>query len=306
MPGVTVIILNWNDWQDTIECLESLNKVDYDNFEIIVADNGSTDDSVIQIDNFLLSFESKFKVLNYKLRDNLGFAGGNNYVLRQNFQFPNSKPEYILLLNNDTIVSPNFLKKIVSVAESDKKIGIAGPIIYFYDKPDHINSAGSKVNWLMNKGNYLGYNEKDGGQFGDKPYKVDYVSGACLLIKKEVIDKMGLIPEEYFLYYEDTDWNFQAKKAGYKSVLVPGAKIWHKESASAKKIGAKYIYYHVRNGILFNRRCAPFYKKILIHPYNLYVFTKQIIKLFIPSKREWAIAVLMGIKDYYIGKFGKI
>jgi len=158
---------------------------------------------------------------------------------------------------------------------------------------------------LMNKGLYLGYNEKDNGQFGNDSYGVGYISGACLLIKKEVINKIGLMPEEYFLYYEDTDWNFRAKRAGYKSVLVPAAKIWHKESVSAKKIGAKYVYYHVRNGILFNQRCAPFYKKVLIHPYNLYIFVKQLIKLCIPSKKEWAKATLAGMYDYYFGYFGK-
>ena len=131
------------------------------------------------------------------------------------------------------------------------------------------------------------------------------VTGACLLIKKEVVEKIGGLFEDYFLYYEDTDWNFQAKKFGYKSILVPESKIWHKESVSTKKIGAKYIYYHVRNGILFNKRCAPFYKRILIHFYNFYIFVKQLIKLLIPSKREWAKAVIWGMKDYYKRRFGK-
>ena len=302
MPKVTIIILNWNGWQDTIECLKSLNKIDYDNFEVAIADNGSTDNSVKEIEKFINSFNFNFPVLNLNFQENKGFAGGVNAVLRK---FQAAESDYTLLLNNDTIVSQDFLKELVKISESDEKIGIAGPTVYFYDKSNYINSAGSKINWLMNKGLYLGYNEKDNGQFGNDSYGVGYISGACLLIKKEVINKIGLMPEEYFLYYEDTDWNFRAKRAGYKSVLVPAAKIWHKESVSAKKIGAKYVYYHVRNGILFNRRCAPFYKKVLIHPYNLYIFVKQLIKLCIPSKKEWAKATLAGMYDYYFGYFGK-
>lgn len=312
MPKVVIIILNWNGWQDTIECLKSLNKVDYDNFEVVVVDNGSTNNSTQKINDFVKSFKFKFspfgrsparrQVSVFSFRENKGFAGGVNAVLRK-FPMPDSK--YILLLNNDTTVNSDFLTELIKVVESDEKIGIAGPMIYFYDKPDYINSAGNTVNWLMNKGEYIGYNDKDAGQFGDKPYEVDYISGACLLVKKEVIDKIGLMPEEYFLYYEDTDWNFRAKKAGYKSILIPAAKIWHKESASAKKIGAKYVYYHVRNGILFNKKYAPFYKKILIHSYNLYVFAKQLVKLHIPSKKEWAKAALAGITDYYNGNLGK-
>ena len=314
MPKVTIIILNWNGWQDTIECLKSLNKVNYDDFEVIVIDNGSTDDSAVKLKEFINSFNFNFRISNFlptgdlpqgdNLQSNKGFAGGVNAVIH-NIKHTAHDTDYFLLLNNDTIVASDFLKKMVSVAEIDEKIGIAGPMIYFYDKLDYINSAGSKINWLMNRGEYIGYNEKDNGQFGNNHYEVDYISGACLLIKKEIIDKIGLMPEEYFLYYEDTDWNFQAKKVDYKSVLIPTAKIWHKESASTKKIGAKYVYYHVRNGILFNKRCAPFYKKILIHPYNLYVFAKQLIKLCIPSKKEWARAALAGMCDYYVGNFGK-
>jgi GT2 family glycosyltransferase len=300
LPKVVVIILNWNGWRDTIECLKSLAKVNYRNFEAVVVDNGSTDDSAEKLEEFINSSNCRLPVLIYKLSSNLGFAGGNNYVLDK------VNAEYILLLNNDTIVSPDFLRKLVDVAGSDESAGIAGPMIYFYNYDNYINSAGSKINWLMNKGKYIGYNKKDIGQFGDKPYEVDYISGACLLIKKKVIDKIGGLCADYFLYYEDTDWNFQAKKAGYKSVLVPTSKIWHKESASAKKIGVEYIYYHTRNGILFNKRCAPFYKKIIIHFYNLYVFAKQMIKLLIPSKKEWAKAVIKGMGDYYRGQFGKL
>lgn len=302
LPKVTIIILNWNGWRDTIKCLGSLNEIDYGNFEVVVVDNGSEDNSAAKLEEFINNSSFKFQVSNFAFKENKGFAGGVNAVINNNLR----NTDYFLLLNNDTIAAPNFLTKIINIAENDKKIGIAGPMIYFYNKPDYINSAGSKVNWLMNKGAYIGYNEKDDGQFGDKPYEVDYISGACLLVKKEVIDKIGLMPEEYFLYYEDTDWNFRAKKLGYKSVLVPDAKIWHKESASASKIGIGYIYYHVRNGILFNKRCAPFYKKILIHPYNLYVFTKQIIKLFIPSRHKWAKAAISGIVDYYKGRAGEL
>ncbi len=268
-PKVFIIVLHYKNWKDTNECLRSLEKLDYDNFETIVIDND---------------------------KENLGFAGGNNVGIKQALE---KKADYILLLNNDTIVELGFLKELVKVGESDKKIGILGSVIYDYQSKK-IHFAGGKINWLYTKGVHETCNMKHGTK------EVDYITGCCLLIKREVIEKIGLMDEDYFLYFEDADWCLKARKAGYKCVLVPNSKIWHKPSSSAIEGSFSYIYYHTRNGLLMTKKNALFFIKILAYFQSLWIFGKQVIKLILmPSKRKWAKAIMLGIKDFYRGRFGQ-
>jgi len=294
MPKVFIIILHWNNLSDTLECLQSLQKIDYPNYQVVVVDNGS---------------KIKLKVKNEKLKviynqENLGFAGGNNvgikYALEQG-------ADYVLLLNDDTITAPDFLNKLIETAESDKKIGLAGPKIYFYGQ-ERIWSAGGKLNWLYNKGALRGWNEIDKGQYDFPKIQItSHLTGCCVLVKRAVLERIGPIAEDYFLYYEDTDWSLRAKQAGYECVFVPSAKIWHKISRSAGAESSAYIYYHVRNGLIFARKFAPWYIKPFIHLDALWRIKKQFIKLiFFPKKRTWARAILLGIKDFYLGRRGKI
>jgi len=300
-PKVFIIILNWNNWSDTLECLESLKNNDYPNYQVVIIDNGS--------DQRPNASEAGVKII-YN-QENLGFAGGNNvgikYALEQG-------ADYVLLLNNDTVVSQDFLFKLVKAGESNKRFGLLGPKIFFYSsarQPDgekeKIWFAGGQVNWLFNKGKMRGWGEKDKGQC-DQPaiQETEYITGCCLLIKKEVIEKIGLIPEEYFLYYEDTDWSLAAQKAGFKCIFVPAARIWHKGSKSSVEGSPSYIYYHVRNGLILARRYAPWYIKPLVHLDACWRIKKQLVKLlFFPKRRLWAKYILLGIKDFYSGKRGK-
>jgi len=276
MPKVFIIVLHYKNWKDTKECLVSLKNLNYDNFEIVVIDND---------------------------KKNRGFAGGNNIGIKQGLK---KGADYILLLNNDTIVEPGFLKKLVEVGESDKKAGILGPIIYEYQS-DKIHFAGGKINWLYTKGIHISTKRSDQPFQPSSVNEVDYITGACMLVKREVIEKIGLMPEEYFLYLEDVDWCLKARKAGYKCILVPSAKIWHKVSASAKAGSFSYIYYHTRNGLLLAKKNAPFFIKILVYLNSFLVYAKQIIKLVIfPKNKKWAKAIMKGIGDFYKGKFGKL
>jgi GT2 family glycosyltransferase len=272
-----------------LECLESVKKNDYPNKQVVIIDNNS--DKKIKTD---------FKVI-YN-QENLGFAGGNNvgikYALEQG-------ADYVLLLNNDTVAGPDFLSKLVKAGESDKSFGMLGPKIYFYFDKNRIWSAGGQVNWLYNKGIMKGYGEIDKGQY-DHQEETEYLTGCCLLIKKEVINKIGLMPEEYFLYYEDTDWSLKAQQAGFKCIFAPSAKIWHKGSVSSKKGSSSYIYYHVRNGLRMAQKYAPWYIQPLIHLDAVWRIKKQILKIiFSPKRRFWAKAILLGIKDFYFKKLGK-
>ncbi|HEB01512.1 MAG TPA: glycosyltransferase family 2 protein [Candidatus Portnoybacteria bacterium] len=293
-PKVTIIILNWNNWPDTLKCLESIKKINYPNYQVILVDNGS--EEKIEVEN------PKLKVIYNE--ENLGFTGGNNIGIKEALD---RQTDYILLLNNDTIVEPDFLKELVKVGESDSRFGILGPQIYFFNQPQKIWFAGGKLNWLKTKGTHLDLGKVESGHPAPKPKIVDYITGCCLLVKSEVVKKIGLMDEKYFLYYEDTDWNLKAQKAGYLSVLVPQSKIWHKASQSAKEGSANYIYYHSRNGLLLAKNHGPFFIRLMATLGSFWILKKQVAKyLFFPKKRDWAKAVIRGIGDFYLGRFGPV
>jgi len=278
MPKVFIIILHYQNWQDTNECLKSLEKLDYPNFEKIVIDND---------------------------KDNRGFAGGNNIGIKQAME---KGADYVLLLNNDTnIDQPDFLKKLVEAGEKNENAGILGPLIYEYGtdlsrrQAGKIHFAGGKINRLYTKGIHVTCNTKHVTE------ETDYITGACILIKRKVIEKIGLMSEEYFLYCEDVDWCLKARKAGFLCLVVPEARISHKVSQNAKIESFSYIYYHTRNGLLLAKRNAPYFIKILAYLNSFLVYGKQVIKLIIfPQKQVWAKAIMRGIRDFYRGKLGKL
>jgi GT2 family glycosyltransferase len=302
-PKVFIIILNWNGWKDTIECLKSLKKIGYPNYQIVLVDNGSTDESVFQLKNFCS--EDNEGLIFLENQNNLGFAGGNNVGIKRALE---NQADYVLLLNNDTTVEPDFLTQLVKAAESDKKIGILGPKINFYDHKDRIWFLGGKINRLLNKGTHLYYDQIDSAEnLPNKSFEVDYFTGCALLIKKEVIKKIGLMWDGYFLYYEDTDWNLKAKKNGWKIIIAPKAKIYHKVSRSTKPGSSSYVYYHTRNGLYLAKRNGSFLIRFCVYLNSFWILIKQIIKfIFIPEKRIWAKAVMKGIGDFYMGRTGKI
>ena len=299
-PKVTIILLNYNGWQDAIECLESVYKITYPNWELILVDNGSVDGSISKIKEWAagkISVESKFfeydaerKPIEYieelsydeeearvkvpkkekewdtllpyqklsilRIEKNRGFTGGNNigieYILK------GRETDYILLLSNDTVVDKYLLKELVKVAESNPEIGVVGPKIYYYDyngRKDIINFAGGKINFWKGLGYHIGANEIDKGQH-DEIREVDYVDGSCFLIKKEVIEKVGMLDHEYFAYWEEADWCIRAHNAGYKVLYVPKAKIWHKIGSTTRKTSGFYEYHMARNMFWFMKQHA--------------------------------------------------
>lgn len=302
LPKVSVIILNWNGWKDTIECLESLYQINYPNYNVIVVDNHSEDDSINKIKDYCngkLKVESKFfkyklenkpiKILEYfkdetedsklidefkkasydinliliKNNENYGFAEGNNIGIR--FILKNLDSDYILLLNNDTVVNSTFLDDLIEVAENSS-VGIVGSTIYYYSHPNKIQSAGAYFSWKKGKGNLLRANEIDDYKLWDS-LQVDYVSGCCLLTKKDIFLKCGLLDPEYFAYWEEVDFCMRAKKEGFNVVHAPKSKVWHKVSSSSKKIKGLYGYYISRNMFLFMHKNAS---KIQFFSFLLY------------------------------------
>ena len=275
-PKISILILNWNGLEDTIECLESLKKITCSNFEAIVVDNGSKGNDVEvlreRFGDFIHIVEND---------KNYGFAEGNNIGMRYALE---RGTDYILLLNNDTVVDPGFLAELVKFTQSDDRMGVVGPKIYFYDEPDKISFAGGKLSLLKGSSSTIGINEIDAGQW-DEVREVDYVDGACFLIKREVIEKVGMFDPRYFVYWEDNDLCFRARKAGYKMFYVPEAKIWHKGSqASPGELVHHRTYLLTRNRILFMRKHARWYHKITFIPFLLKEPILQIAALLIKRR----------------------
>ena len=246
-PKVMIVILNWNGKCVTAECLASLKEVDYNNYEILLVDNGSTDRS----QEYLRAHYQEITLLENET--NLGFAEGNNVGIRHAM---NGQADYILLLNNDTFAHPKFLSELVRVAECNSRIGFVGPKIYYHDwhgQRDVIAFAGGCVNLWTGKARNIGESEKDRGQYQDTR-EVDFLQGSCLMVKREVIQRIGLLDSTFFAYWEETDWCVRGSKAGYTSVFVPNAKIWHKVAASSG--GLRSRYYQTRNLFWFMKKHA--------------------------------------------------
>lgn len=300
MEKISVIVLNYNGIDDTIECLQSLSKVNVPpNFtlEVIVVDNSSNKNS----DEII---KSEFKnVILIQNKENLGFSGGNNVGIR--YALDNGA-KYVVILNNDTLVDKEFVGELLKVAESDNKIGVISPKIYFapgfeFHKDKYKSKDLGKVFWygggIMDFNNIIGYHrgvdEVDNGQY-DKTQITDFASGCCMLVKKEVFDKIGLFDDDYFLYYEDNDLCIRAKNANFSIAYAPKAIIWHKNAGSAGGSGSKLQdYYITRNRMLFGMRYASIRVKIAL--------IKESLKIFIRG-RKWQ---RKGIMDFYFKKIGK-
>lgn len=268
-PKVSIIILNWNGWKDTIECLESLYQIDYPDYDVVIVDNDSKNDSVEKIKEYcrgdikeesdFVSYSQKnkpIKVIEYTGKEsgtvitdkelmalpsdkrlilikneiNAGFPEGCNIGMRYAL---NQEFGYLLLLNNDTVVDRDFLKEMVKVAESDPKIGILGSKIYYYYHPHIMQAAGGKIGWYS--GIITTFGGEDKGQY-DEISERDYVYGTSLLLKKEVIDQISFMDSTFFFGVEEYDFCTKAIRAGFKVVYVPKSKVWHKVGASSKNL----------------------------------------------------------------------
>lgn len=253
---VFIIILNWNGLRDTIECLDSLRKIDYTNFEVIVVDNASCDNCTIEITKLFP------EVILIQNRENLGFAEGNNVGIRYALK---NGAAYILLLNNDTIVDSEILKTFVEAASVYPDAGVFGAKIYYYNEPNKIWFAGGKWNTRKMCFAHTGQGELENSKKYNDIEEVDYVCGCCLFFSEEVAQKVGLLEPKFYLTYEETDWCYRARKAGFKALFVPNARLWHKVSASIVKDSPLFAYFMVRNRLLWAKRNLPFLQKWFVY-----------------------------------------
>lgn len=241
-PLVTIITINYNDASVTMDMLASLKDLTYPNYEVIVVDNASPNESPNVIS------ERYPDVQLIKSSKNLGFAGGNNLGVKA------SKGEYLLFINNDTIVPSGFIDPLVETLLKDSLIGMVSPKIKFHWDPTLIQYAGyTPINHWTIRNNSIGYHQKDDGRF-DTEGETASVHGAAMMVPKRVVDTVGMMTEIYFLYYEEHDWAEMIKRAGYKIYYQPKSYILHKESISTGKFSPLKTYYISRNRIIFARR----------------------------------------------------
>ena len=265
-PLVSVISINYNGLQETLEMIASLKEATYPNVEIIIVDNASKEDP--------LSIKTTFPdVVLFENPINEGFAGGNNRGMEI------AKGEYFLLLNNDTLVDPGFLEPLVARAQSDQNIGIVCPKLVYYEDPTIIQYAGyTPINPITGRGHGIGFNEKDQGQY-DTPTQTNRAHGAAMFMPRKAVEKVGLMAELYFLYYEEMDYCERFKRQGFTIWYEPASKIIHKESMSVGKNSLMKTYYMSRNRLIYLRRNVTYpafiatllYYLVIAVPKNLVV-----------------------------------
>ncbi len=298
-PKVSIIILNWNGYVDTIECLESLRKITYPNYRVIIVDNGSVGNDI--------------KILKEKYADyidiianerNYGFPEGCNigmkYALKEG-------ADYLLLLNNDTIVDPAFLTELVNVAESDPSFGILGSKVFYYYYPDSIQQAGGKIWWGLGFMEVYG-GVRDIGQY-EEIVQRDFVFMTSALIRKELINRIGFMDPYFFFGLDDYDYCTRTKRAGFKIMYVPPSIVWHKGGATSSKLpqfkeiqnlikkraGFRQYKYHY---ILFRRYCPPV---LFIIPLILNISLMGSLLFYLWRRDWWAIRVgtIMRLKSLF-------
>ncbi|MGD0585828.1 MAG: glycosyltransferase family 2 protein [Oryzomonas sp.] len=290
---VYIVILNWNGWRDTVECIESCRSLTYPNFRIVIVDNGSSDGSEAILRERCPDAEL------IQTGDNLGFAGGNNIGIRQALEHG---ADYVWLLNNDTIVDAGALTALVQAAESDKSVGMAGSKIVYYDNPKLLWYAGAFLDSARPcRPAHRGLGEEDKGQY-DAPEETGYVTGCSLLARCGMMETVGLLDEGFFLYFEDVEWSARARRAGWRLVYAPASVVRHKESVTTGGAASPtVVYYTARNRLYFVQRHFPRkFAQALV--YDLYEHVAVNIK-----KRRFpaAISAWHGIWDFFRGRTGE-
>jgi GT2 family glycosyltransferase len=341
---VYILVLNWNNWQDTVECLESIFQNSYPDCLVIVIDNASSDGSIekikewadgnVEIESPFVTFNPDNKPIPYIQYDrgvaesggsmaeerqlynslkhgvtspliliqaggNLGYAGGNNVGMK--YAAKKGDASYIWILNNDVVIDRDALTELVNCAERDNSIGLVGSKILYYDNPGTLQAAGGcKVRPFWGNPSLIGLNSADGARW-DNPVEPDYIVGASLLVKSHVIKDIGLIDEDYFLYWEDADWGMKAGRMGYKLFYCPNSRVWHKEGGSSGKLTSYTDYYWTRNGLYFTLRFFPFFLPFVLLAY--------LIKYTVVRRGRGQplhfMAFIKGVLDFMKGKRGR-
>ncbi len=272
MKKVSIITVNFNQPGVTEEMLLSIPG-SYSNMEIIVVDNGSRAD-------LPTVWQAKYSAVKFIRSDyNLGFAGGNNLGIK------NALGDYLFFVNNDTEFTPGLVEQLASVLDANDTVGMVSPKIKYYSDKNLIQYAGyTAMNYYTCRNICIGQRETDNGQYDHITAPTAYCHGAAMMVRKEAIDKAGDMNENFFLYYEELDWCERIKRAGYEAWICTDAVIYHKESISVGKKSRLKEYFMNRNRILFIRRNAPFFRKLVFCIYFTFLVVPRNVLAYIKDK----------------------
>lgn len=287
---LSVITINYNGVKDTCALMDSITF--NDTMEVIVVDNASKDDEATIIERRY----PQVKVI--RSSRNLGFAGGNNLGIKS------ARGKYLLFINNDTVLDHGaHLDALIQRLESSSQIGVVCPKIRFAWDSHPIQFAGyTPLSSVTMRNRSLGFGEEDRGQY-DTPHPTPYAHGAAMMVKREALEKVGLMPECFFLYYEELDWSMMFTRAGYQIWYEPASTVYHKESQATGQDSPLKTYYLTRNRLLFAKRNIPFPQRLLTFSYLIgIVACRDIVKYAIQRRPELIKAVFQGIKDFCIDK----
>ena len=263
-PKVVVVVLNWNGCEDTLRCLESLSTLDYPNWEALVVDNGSRDGSVVAIRGTYPT------VILLEAGKNLGYAGGNNLGIRAALQ---RNAEFVLLLNNDAVAAPDLLRTLVQAADEHRDAGVFGAKIYLLGDPQRLWYAGTRWDPKAQSFVHIGEGLLDDGAEFAQVQDTEYASGCAMFFRASAADTVGMLDERFFLLFEEVDWCFRARAAGFRCLFVPEAKVWHRVSASfGGRNTALREYFHFRNRLLWAERHLTLWRRIRVWANALSVF----------------------------------
>ncbi len=302
-PLVSIIILNWNGYKITLECLKSLLKIDYKNFKIIVVDNGSIDDSINEIKANIKDEKLDYLILS----ENLGFTGGNNEGIA--FAKIRYNPEYFLLLNNDTIVETSFLSKMIEAFDWDHKCFAVVPKIFYYDQPQIIWFAGGKISRIAGTVTHNGVGKKDSDTYKSGP--TEFMNGCCALISKKAINAIGLLDNQFFATSEDVDYSIRILNSGHTIQFVNEAIIYHKISISFRANSGKWLAFYLgsRGMVLLQKKHLKgidifYFYFLFFFRWIMYLTFKLFFKLDFKSIKSLYVGTIDGVYGHirYVNK----
>ncbi len=291
MKSIFIILLNWNNGEDTEECLHSLRRFLPPSYRIIVVDNGSSDGSAEKLPR---KFPEDQFIFNGK---NLGFAEGNNVGIRSALS---QGADYLVLLNNDTVARNDFVGRLIETAERDERIGIVGAKIKYFDSADRIWFAGGSISLWRGTAYHCGLNRVDDSKRYAGIQDASFVTGCLMLIRREVFQSIGFFDKCYFAYLEDLDLCYRAAQAGWKLKVDLDCEILHKVGNSQRKstsLSPSEIYYATRNRLYFADKHLSPTRKISFY---LYFFSNRLIRILqweLAGKKDLSKAAMEGLRD---------
>lgn len=287
-----VVVLNWNQFNLTFECIKSIMASEGVNFKLILVDNGSNDDSSDRI------FDCFPNIQLIKIKKNRGFAYGCNYGLE--YALKKHSESNIIFVSNDTIFSKSSVSDLIHCATLDSNIGMVVPKIYYFDKPDKIWYAGGKINYFLGRGSHFGFNKKDSKKY-NKSNLVTFANGCVFLVKRNLLQTVGLLDTNFFSYAEDTDYSIRVVKSKYNIIYCPKSKIWHKISKSNKnkKSISLIIYYSIRNTIWLQKKYPHDISYLGVNVNIFFLVLKYLVRSIL--MKDWISLnkIIMALKDGY-------